>query len=493
MSTHRLAVALALVVPVAAHAQLGGEGLPDLSGISGAISGAVAPKGAGTFSSGLKVPSVNPGATAKGIGRQFRTSVEAQTKTKNAALQQLEDAMPDSLAKMEAQLMKLGYAKRDFGVAMGYFFVTSYETATGRTVPQAASLAAARTVAKATAARFGPRFNALSPAEKESMYETMIVTPMVLEAFAGQFAKAGKAQDAQGMRGAAATLFEKIVGTNPSAVRIDASGRISGLAGGTAVPVAATGGATKAMALVPANVGGAKVYVRYVVPDMYSGGGNFREIVLFPDGSAFEGLPSDPISSFDVATIRRSSKKYDIGTWRASGGRMTLTITGSKPETYVRDASGGWADPDHKSGAYGVYWPVQPATKAQLLGAWKHKSLSTSGMAGGGTPMVASGSNGDLSFAANGTFARAREGFASATTSGMGDAFKTGDVTAYGKNKSGGRGQWRLDGPVLTTVENGRRRVQLAYILPHWSDEKKAPELLIDGDWWYRPGSHFKD
>ena len=496
MRNNRWAAALALAAPVAAHAQLGGEGLPDLSGISGAISGAVAPKGAGTFSSGLKVPSVNPGATAKGIGRQFRTAVEAKT-GKNAALQALEDAMPDSLAKMEAQLMKLGYAKRDFGVAMGYFFVTNYETATGKTVPQDASLAAARTVAKATAARFGPRFNALSPAAKESMYETLIVTPMVLEAFAGQFAKAGKTADARGMRGAAATLFEKIVGTNPSSVGIDASGRISGLAGGS-TPTKVTAARPNRPGkpelpmggLVPANLGGAKVYVRYVVPDMYSGGGNFRELVLFPDGSAFEGLPSDPIPSFDPATIRRYSKKYDVGTWRASGGRMTLTIAGGKPDTYVRDASGGWAEPDHKSGAYGVYWPVKLATKAQIIGAWKHKSLSTSGMAGGGTPMVASGSSGDLSFAANGTFARAREGFASATTSGMGDAYKTGDVTAYGKNKSGGRGQWRLDGPVLTTVENGRRGVQLAYVLPHWSDK---PELLIGGDWWYREGTHFKD
>ncbi len=499
----RLGVAaLALAIPVAGRAQFGGGGLPDLSGVAGAISGTVAPKPAGVFSSGLKVPSVQPGATAKGIGRQLRTSVEEKTGQENAGLQALEDGMAKALVQMEDQLQKLGLAKRDFGVAVGYFFVTNYETATGKTVPQDASLAAGRTMAKAVGMKWGAKFNALPAEKKESMYEALIVTPMLLNALAEQFDKAGKSADAQSMRSAAGSTFKTLFGADPSAVTIDAKGMISGFPGGRA---ASTGGRTVSRrperpgkpelpvgGLVPAKVGGAKVYVRYVVPDGFSGGGTFRELVLFPDGSAFEGLPSDPIPSFDAATIRRYSKKYDVGTWRQSGGRMTLVIDGGKPETWVKHPSGGWAETDYKSGAYGVYWPVKLATKAQLLGAWKHKSLSTMGMAGGGTPMVASGSNGDLSFAANGTFSRAREGFASATTANMGDAFKSGNVTTYGKNKSGAQGQWRLDGPVLTTVENGRRGVQLAYILPNWNKDGSPPELLIGGDWWYREGTHFK-
>ena len=471
MRNHRWAVALALAAPGVAHAQLGGEGLPDLSGISGAISGAVAPKGAGTFSSGLKVPSVNPGATAKGIGRQFRTAVEAQTKAKNPGLQALEDAMPDSLAKMEAQLMKLGYAKRDFGVAMGYFFVTSYETATGKTVPQAASLAAARTVAKATAARFGPRFNALSPAQKESMYETLIVTPMVLEAFAGQFAKAGKTADAQGMRGAAATLFEKIVGTAPSAVRIDASGRISGLAGGST----ATATVPKAK-LTPSSLGGARVFVMYVVP--INGSSPIRELVLLPDGTALDDLPSGPVANFDVATLRAAVRPPDVGRWSQSGNRLTVKI-GRDTDVYVKDPSGGWADPNLKSGEFGIYFPVLPATPAALAGAWHNETIVSVGVVGGGGPVTFGGSSGDLVFSPNGTYVKGGRGFASTTSS-------TGDVSALGKGRRA-QGQWRLDGLLLTTIENGKRGVQLAYALPHWSRAGKAPDIMIQGSRWSRP------
>ncbi len=473
MSTHRWAVALTLVAPLAAHAQLGGEGLPDLSGISGAISGAVAPKGPGTFSSGLKVPSVDPGATAKGIGRRFRTSVEAKT-GKNPGLQALEDAMPDSLAKMEAEFARLGYAKRDFGVAMGYFFVTSYETATGQTVPQAASLAAARTVAKATAARFGPRFNALSPAQKETMYETMIVTPMVLNAFATQFQKAGKAQDAEGMRGAAATLFQRIVGTPPSAVRIDATGRISGLAGGSAPTPTASIPKAK---LTPSSLGGARVFVMYVVP--INGSSPIDELVLFPDGTAIDDLPSGPVAGFDAATVRAASRPPSVGRWTQAGNRLTVTLGRGKPDVYVKDPSGGWADPERKSGSFGIYFPVLPVAPTSLTGAWHNETITSVGVVGGPGPVTFGGSSGDLVFSPDGTYTKGGRGFAS-TTGGA------GDVTAIGKGRRS-QGRWRLDGLLLTTIENGKRGVQLAYALPHWSKESKAPDIMIQGSRWSRP------
>ena len=470
-------LALALTVPFAAHAQLGGEGLPDLSGISGAISGTVAPKGAGTFSSGLKVPSVHPGATAKGIGEKFRTAVEAKTGAKNPALQQLEDGLPGALAQMEAEFGKLGYAKRDLGVAMGYFFVTNYETATGRKVPQAASLAAARTVAKATAAKFGPRFNALPADQKESLYETLIVTPMILDAFAGQFEKAGKTQDAQGMRAAASALFQKIVGSDPATVRIDATGRISGLAGGSAVAATKTiGRGLPAGKLTASSANGARVFVMYVVS--INGSSPTRELVLFPDGTAFTDLPSGPVPNFTVASLRAALRPVYVGRWSQTGNKLTVK-TGKDTDVYVKDPSGGWADPDQKSGEFGIYFPVLPASAASIAGAWHNETLVSVGVAGGAGPMTYGGGTGDLVFARNGTFAKAGKGFATSSSS-------MGGVSAVGKGRQA-QGQWRLDGLMLTTVQNGQRGVQLLYVMPHWKKSGEAPDIMIQGSRWSRP------
>ena len=476
MRTPCWAAALAFVAPLSAHAQLGGEGLPDLSGISGAISGRVAPKGSGVFSSGLKVPSVHPGATAKGIGRQLRTSIEAKT-GKNAALQQLEDGLPGALSQMEAEFGKLGYAKRDLGIAMGYFFVTNYETATGKTVPQSASLAAARTVAKATAARFGSRFKSLPAADKESLYETLIVTPMILNAFATQFDKAGKTQDAQEMRGAASTLFKKIVGSDPSSVKIDSAGRISGLAGGSAAPVAKTGGkALPVGKLTASSANGARVFVMYVVS--INGSSPTRELVLFPDGTAFTDLPSGPVPSFTVASLRAAVRPVYVGRWSQTGNKLTVKA-GRDTDTYVKDPSGGWADPDQKSGEFGIYFPVLPASAASISGAWHSETLVSVGVAGGAGPMTYGGSTGDLVFARNGTFAKGGKGFATSSSS-------TGGVTAIGKGRQA-QGQWRLDGLMLTTVQNGQRGVQLLYAMPHWKRSGEAPDIMIQGSRWSRP------
>ena len=464
------------LLPTFANAQQGGEGLPDLSGISGAISGAVSPKGSGTFSSGLKVPSLHPGATAKSIGRQLRTSIEAKT-GKNAALQQLEDGLPGALSQMETEFGKLGYAKRDLGVAMGYFFVTNYETATGKTVPQSASLAAARTVAKATAARFGPRFKSLSAAEKESLYETLIVTPMVLNAFATQFDKAGKKQDAQGMRAAAGTLFQKIVGSDPASVRIDATGRISGLAGGSTTPVTKTGGKSlPAGGLTASSANGARVFVMYVVS--INGSSPTRELVLFPDGTAFTDLPSGPVASFTVASLRKAVRPVYVGRWSQSGDRLTVK-TGKDTDVYVKDPSGGWADPDQKSGEFGIYFPVLPASAASIAGAWHSQTIVSVGVAGGAGPMTFGGGTGNLVFAKNGTFAKAGKGFATSSSS-------AGGVTAIGKGRQA-QGQWRLDGLMLTTVQNGQRGVQLLYAMPHWKKSGEAPDIMIQGSRWSRP------
>lgn len=487
--THRWAVLLAIALPGLGNAQLGGEGLPDLSGISGSIAGAVAPKPAGTFSSGLKVPSVNPGAAAKGIGRTLRTSIEAKTGQKNPGLQTLEDEMPQTLAKIESGLQGIGFAKRDFGVAVGYFFVTTYEAATGKTVPQSASEAAGRTVAKAVGQSWAARFKAMSPANQESAYETMLVAPTLLSALATQFEKMGKTADAQAMRQASAALFEKIVGTPASSVTIDASGRIGGLAGG-----AASGGGTVRTTvrrrpnrpadpvlpmgkLTPSSLGGAQVFVMYVVS--INGSSPINELVLFPDGTAIDDLPSKPTAGFDVATVRAASRPPNVGRWSRSGNRLTVKI-GRSTDVYVKDPSGGWADPERKSGSFGIYFPVKPASPAALAGSWHNETLSSVGLVGGGGPVTFGGSSGDLVFSSNGAYVKSGRGFASTTSS-------VGDVSVLGKGRRA-QGQWRLDGLLLTTVENGQRGVQLAYILPHWGKSTEAPEIMIQGSRWSRPG-----
>lgn len=503
--THRWAVAgtiaLALAVSGRAHAQLGTEGLPNLSGVAGAISKAVAPKPAAgkTFSSGLTVPSVNPGAAAKDIGRQLREKTEAASGAKQPALAQLEAEMPNTLKKLETELEKIGFAKRDLGVAVGYYFVMTYETATGKTVPVAASEAAGRTIAAATAQQWGPSYKKLPPEQQEAIYEKLLMSSTLVNAFAAQFEKAGKTSEAKGMRDAAGSTFRTVFGIPASSVSIDDTGRISGFAAvnqsSTAVATKTTTSAkaqpvaVKGAPLTAASLGGAKILIRYRMS--YGSGVEVKldQLLMFPDGTAFNDVPNDPLPNFDLATVKRASAPGDIGRWKVTGNQLALTFQG-KTETFRKHSSGGWAESDYKDGSFGVYFPIKLATKEQLLGEWKHKSLFTMGSAGGGAPMVAAGSNNKLVFSANGTFAKAGESFASATTANMGDAFKSGgNVTTTGGKKNGSQGQWRIDGPLLTTLENGQRRVQIAFILPHWGKAHEAPEILILGDRYFRPGT----
>ncbi|MGV3616191.1 MAG: DUF6683 family protein [Fimbriimonas sp.] len=500
--THRWALAgtltLAFALSGRASAQLGGEGLPDLSKIAGEISGTVAPKpSAGKkFSSGLTVPSVTPGAAAREIGKQLREKTEAASGAKQPALAQLEAEMPKTLEKLEGELEKIGFAKRDLGVAVGYYFVMTYEAATGKTVPTSASEAAGRTVALATAKQWGPRYKALPPAQQESIYEKLLISSTLIHALTDQFGKAGKTAEAQGMRDAAGSTFQTVFGVPAASISIDESGKIVSAASAKNGTLATKTVAKKAEPAVKAgpipasDLGGAKIFIRY---RMSYGNGvevSLDQLLLFPDGTAFNDVPNDPLPRFDLATVKQASQPGDIGRWKVTGNQLALTFRG-KTETFRKHpSSGGWAEPDYKDGSFRVYFPVVVATKQQLLGEWKHKSLFTMGTMGGGAPMVAAGSNSNLTFSPNGTFSKAGESFASATTANMGDAFKAGgDVTTNGGRKTGAKGQWRLDGPLLTTVENGQRRVQIAFILPKWGKPTDAPEILIQGDRYFRPGT----
>lgn len=226
--------ALATITP--AHAQ---GGMPDLSDFAGAIakSAEVAPpkKAAapGVYKSGLNVPSVKPGEGAREIGRQLRQKVEAQAGPQ-PALKQLEDALPQTLVELEGFFVKSGFAKRDMGVAFGYAFLDLYETANKKTVPEASSKVAVRTFSAAVAKTWGPKFNALTPAAKEKMYETVIMSTTLNTLLATQFAKAGKKDEEASLRQTSASLFETLIGVPASQVVIANDGRISGLSSGQA-------------------------------------------------------------------------------------------------------------------------------------------------------------------------------------------------------------------------------------------------------------------
>ncbi len=219
-----------------ANAQIGG-GVPDLSGFADEIASSFStdPKGAsksadGKFKSGLSVPSVTPGAAARGIGKQLREALEKGGKKEGTAA--IETEMPETLKKLEAGLEQVGLAKRDMGVAVAYAFIYNWETATGQTIPEKPSMIAAKNVATAIGKHWGPKFAKMTPESKEKMYESLLISTTLFNAFAQQFDKAGKTEDAASIRKTAGQMFEKLIGVPPSQVKIDAQGKITGLAAG---------------------------------------------------------------------------------------------------------------------------------------------------------------------------------------------------------------------------------------------------------------------
>lgn len=216
------------------QAQPGASGMPDLSDFAGAIakSAEAPPKKAdakgGLFKSGLPVPSVQPGETARDLGRQFR---EAGVKAggPEAALKQLEAALPQILSALEGEIEKNGFAKRDMGVAFAISVLDMYETATKTKVPDAPSKVAIRTLATAIATHWGPKYLALKPEQKEKMYESIIMATILSTLLAQQFEAAGKTDEANTMRQGSAQLFQTLIGVPPAQVKIAENGTISGL------------------------------------------------------------------------------------------------------------------------------------------------------------------------------------------------------------------------------------------------------------------------
>jgi len=222
-----------------AKAQMGGQNVPDLSGFADEIAQSMASPGANTakpaangiFQSGLKVPSVKPGTTAQDIGKQLRESIEQKTGPQ-PAFQTLEKEMPKALTGVEDALQKIGMAKRDMGVAVAFAFVTFWETANKQEIPIEGSKAAGKVIATAIAASWKPQYSKMDPTGQEKIYETLLISPTLLSAFAQQFDKAGKADEAASMRQTAGQLFEKLTGAPATQVTITPEGKISGLGDG---------------------------------------------------------------------------------------------------------------------------------------------------------------------------------------------------------------------------------------------------------------------
>lgn len=463
--------------------------------------------------------------------------------------------MPQALTAFETQLETMGFAKRDLGVAMAIAFVSNYETATNQTVPDNASVIAAKSVAAAIAQHWGANYRKLEPAAQEKIYESLLISSSLLSAFAQQFEQAGKTQEAAGMRQAAGELFRKLIGVAPAQVKIAADGRITGLAADASAPAkqnetapapanttapANTPPATSPSArpaqearggrggnnlqsrkivltaadattnnrsgknnngnnsdeaLPAAKLNGAQVFVKYRISYATSIQTNFDHLLLFPDGTAFDGIPSKPLPSFDVATLKAALEPDETGQWKIEGDTLVLSFPKSKsePRRMLKRHPKGWYAGDGAAGdsAYDIYYPVVAPTRQTMLGAWENSNLNSVGMMGGGAPMVTVGSNGSFYFNSDGTYSNERKSFASSTTANMGDAFR-GDLSVgiYHDDKTRAAGRWRLDDVLLTTEKDGRRSIQLAFVLPHWGQGKginENPDLMITGDWWRRP------
>ena len=228
----------ALLAPKPASAQMA-AGVPDLSDFAGAIakSAQTAPtatakadlKKATVFKTDLAVPRVKPGSGASEIGRMFRVE-GVKAGGPEAALKEIEAAMPKILVAVEGELTKNKFAPRDMGVAMGVSIMQLYKDATATELSDDAETVATKSFASAVAKNWGPNFKKLAPAAQEQMYEKILMSTALNSMLISQFAEAGKTDEADSLRAASGEMFEKLVGVPALEMKVAADGRISGLA-----------------------------------------------------------------------------------------------------------------------------------------------------------------------------------------------------------------------------------------------------------------------
>ena len=491
METTRKFICFLFLIAALTGAQPTNDILPDLSAVTAAIPRTPAPESVGKFSSEMQVPAINLQAAATEAARQLRERIEASVGQQRPELRRGENHMPDVLARIESSLDHASFVTHDMGNAVAFFFFAGYQAATGKTVAKPQDSAGAKIVATAAAAAWRARFDALSPADKEAVYTKLLIVPTLLLVWSKQYDTADMPMGVRVMRQTATDLFREVFGISPSQVAIDSTGRRITLL----TDADAQAAANAPMELQPADQLAAppelaaQVFVKYEIPIIFIPHKDINELLLFPDGTAINNLPRGPIANLELTTLKAALDPTSVGRWKQLGNHLDLTF-GGKTTTFEKDfASGGWADPKQRKDQWFIYFPVIAPTAALLEGGWQSKGVSGVGMMpGGATPKVIAGVSGDLVFLPDGTFAKAGRGFALGTTVNMGPAFEVGpDVMATEQRSSNSKGQWRLDGLQLTTLENGRRGVQLVYFLPHFTSDNKPTDIMIQGMRWFRP------
>lgn len=388
-----LACAAFLLRP--ACAQLGGADLPDLSGLAGAIENATKdaplvqakPPAPGTlYHTGMAVPSLHPGESAKGFVRSLRETAERRKSPATAinAMKQLEANMPKMLSDFEAYMQKNGFAKRDMGVAYGVFFAENWKTATKQPLSDAAEANVVRTFSDYVASKYKAKVDATSPAEKEKTYETVLAGTMILSEFAQVYDKAGKTEMETSMRKGAKAMFTKVIGVDPADVDISLDGKISGSAPAAAPPASGTApfvdspnytgpdpatqmppatdtppadapapmdsGKSGARALPPAQgVKPSQIAGVYAVQEVRIGvGGGFSQpfvpILALKDGTYTEDF-SVPPSDLDAADSRRRHAD-DWGRWRYNAASSIGQWDGSAKHIQTLNKKGVWEATD---------------------------------------------------------------------------------------------------------------------------------------------------
>lgn len=218
-------------------------GMPDMSDFGGAIAqkAEAAPKKAAPtpktgFASGLVVPRVKPGQAARGVFKELRAKTEEAAVTQPdmmkvvPALKELEMQAPTLLQAIEKGLLtQYGFAPRDMGTAYAMTFLTLHESATGQKTTDAQDKAAGRTLSSAIGQYWAPKWKTLTPAAKENMYETLLMSSALTSMLIEQFTTAKRDDEVAILRAGAGETFEKLVGVSPENVVIAADGRISGL------------------------------------------------------------------------------------------------------------------------------------------------------------------------------------------------------------------------------------------------------------------------
>ncbi|MEL6770540.1 MAG: hypothetical protein AAFP18_05695 [Bacteroidota bacterium] len=459
---------------------------------------------AALFRTGLDVPSVDPGATARVVASAYRDELGA-----SPMLVLLELTMPAVLETIESELEGIGFARRDYGVAIAYAFVYLWEAARGETMPEEPSAAAARSLAEAIAAQQGEAYASLTDSEQERRYETVMTATTVLAALNEQN------DPGRAVREQAALAFTALFGVDPGAVSVDAAGVISGfeLAGPTtsapseatkpnAPPVHGADASTPTPrmarggeALPPTDTHGVEVYIKYTWG--YGGSGFTTDqipLLLYPDGTAFLETPQAPVANFAPATLRaafaqeRRGERH-VGTWRRDATTLTLTFDG-ETRTLPRTSRGWWdrdSPPDESNGHH-TFFPVVLATPEHMVGPWVSSSLIVAGTPGGAAPQVAAGSTTNRVFYGDGTYAEDSESFVSATDANVGSGYGGGSTFGlFSENEGQAAGRWRLDGPLMTIETGGQRQVLLAFIMPEWSKDNPNSDTWVGDDFWERP------